>query len=115
MTINKNHPQTKKAFTFSQRCLRVVKRTERMRSLGLAALQQLRKALLLAHGSDMLIIEPGDLPLHRVHSGRPRLLKESLCWLEHLESSHGRREHGGILLLLLLLLLLLRFRLRRGR
>jgi hypothetical protein len=97
-----------KVLTVSQHCLRLVERTKCVRSLNLAVLQQLSKMLLLlARGSYMLSIKFGDLPLHRVHSSRPRLLKEGLCWLEHSESGNSRWRHGNVLLLLLLLMLLM--------
>jgi hypothetical protein len=95
-----------KVRTVSQHCLRLVKRTKRVRSLNLAVLQQLSKTLLFARGPHVLSIKFGDLPLHRVHSSRPRLLKESLCRLEHSEGGNSR-GHGSVLLLLLLLMLLM--------
>jgi hypothetical protein len=73
-------------------------------SLGLRMLQQVSKALLLVRGPYVLRLNHGKLLLHRGDGGRPRLLKEHLCRLEHFESRDRRRSRETFLLELLLCL-----------
>jgi hypothetical protein len=98
--------------TVSQLGLDFLQRMESVRSLGLRALQQVSKALLLAPGPYVFGLNHGKLLLHRGDGGGPRLLKEHLCRLEHSESGDGRRSRET---LLLKLLLCLRLRLCRWR
>ena len=77
---------------------------ESVRSLGLRMLQRVSKALLLARGPYVLGLDHGKLLLHRGDGGRPRLLKERLCGLEHFESGNRRRSREMFLLKLLLCL-----------
>jgi hypothetical protein len=74
------------------------------RSLGLVTLQQVSKALLLARGPYVLGLNHGELLLHPGDGGRPRLLKERLCGLQHSESGDRRRSREMFLLKLLLCL-----------
>ena len=63
---------------------------KRAGSLSLRALQRVSKALplmcLLLRGPRMLGMDRGEFPLHGGDGGRPRLLEESLCRLEHSKS-----------------------------
>jgi hypothetical protein len=81
-----------------------------VRSLGLRALQQFSKALLLARGPYVVGLNHGKLLLHGSDGGRPRLLKERLCRLEHSESGDRRCSRETLLKLLLCLRLHLRLR-----
>ena len=63
---------------------------DRLRSLCLRAVKQVSKALLLARRPYVLGMKHSKLLLHGSDGGRPRLLKERLCRLEHSESGNRR-------------------------
>lgn len=75
-----------------------------VRSLVLHTLQLLGKALLFLHGLYVLGLEHDKLLLNCGDDGRPRLLKECLCRLEHSESGNRGQSREALLLTLLLCL-----------
>jgi hypothetical protein len=73
-----------------------------VRPVVLHAFQLFGKALLFLHRVYVLGMERDKLLLNGCDGGRPGLLKECLCRLEHSESSDRGRSREVLLLTLLL-------------